>query len=230
MQPHVQEAYHNHLHSLVQPSLSSPSFRVVNKILVSQDTHLDEKLQKVVARLGLDIGQIEIKCLKSCSVIELNKTNPSNNVVVVNLNPLALTKTMTIVLHTIHYHGDWKYPFDVKYHKWIKFWVDNHRYKLVSGMHFESVFPTAALCGLNIVALPYFGKNHLALLMAIPNTITGLRKELKRLSQRQAEILNVPFQWKAVNVDVPVFSIVNEPISNVALMEKVRMCIGLRSM
>lgn len=231
MQPQVLEAYNNRLMSLVQTrdNQSSSLLTVVNKILVSQSTQIDHDFQSFAVKFGFSIDPSNIQCKpnygrhrvryqrKSCFINSSSRSDGSTKAKyhhnVVDLNPLALgKKNMMVLLNSIQYRSNWIYPFDVKYHKWIKFWVDNYRYKLVTGMHFETVFPTVTLCGLTIVALPYpvIGKNRLALMIVIPNTVTGLKKELDRLKARQNEILNVAFQWKAVNVNVPVFSVLND--------------------
>lgn len=53
---------------------------------------------------------------------------------------MALNKNAALLFHVVSYWTDWKYLFDVKYHKWIRFWADNYRNKVVVGVFSEQSF------------------------------------------------------------------------------------------
>lgn len=122
-----------------------------------------------------------------------------------------------ILVNGVEFKGEWKYPSDIKYYKWIRFWTEKYRYKLVEAMHFEGVFPYADYCKMRVVAVPYnHDHNNLALMIVLPNTVDGLKKLLKQIDKHQYKILTTPFLYQTVNVDIPMFKVEEKgPIVNV---------------
>lgn len=207
--PEVQQFYQSELKRVT----NGGDVKVLNRIFVGQMQNLNPNLRTAAERKGFNIDS---------NLMQYRRWLHENGWGKIEVDPHALTKDTILLFQTVKFRYDWEYPFDIKYHKWIRFWVDNYRYKLVSGMHFEAVFPTATLCGLQIVALPFRRTRHhsAALMIVMPNTVTGLRNELKRLRERQQNILNAEWVSKPVNVDLPIFVVSGVPQAG-TLMELV---------
>lgn len=212
----VQEEYSNDLKHFK----TNPGANVLNKIFVGNEDQLRPITEIILKRIGFDIEKIDMNYKYVAFHIIQNYLKQHKWTNVENLHTNDLTNNTLIILNGASFHGDWTYPYDVKYQKWIRFWVDESRYKLTKGMHFEAEFPFAEYCDMRMIALPYTNSN-LSLLIVLPNTIRTLNDILNQLDRNLNKILKTNFKFRNVNVDLPIFE-VKENTTSANVIYKVR--------
>lgn len=213
----IQEQYGLSLHNIT----TTKNAKVLNKVFVNDTYRLRQEVENVANHMGVHVEYLDMSFRypvlqrlrsKGYTDKELPRFTELNNL------PM-------ILLNGVEFKGEWEYPSDIKYYKWIRFWTEKYRYKLVEAMHFEGVFPYADYCKMRIVAVPYnHDHNNLALMIVLPNTVDGLTKLLKQIDKHQYKILTTPFLYQNVNVDIPIFKVEEKgPIVNV--LNKVSLCL-----
>uniref|UniRef100_A0A336LX78 CSON004514 protein n=1 Tax=Culicoides sonorensis TaxID=179676 RepID=A0A336LX78_CULSO len=203
----------------------SKSAKVLNKLFVSNKRQLLHYVETTARRIGFEVNYIDMTYkIMTKQLIEGHLRENGWHVDKRNNIIPSLSNDTIILLNAAVFNGDWKYPFDIKYHKWIRFWTEEYRYKLVEGMHFEAVFPYAEYCDMQLVMVPYNEKhNNLALMIVLPNTVLGLNQILNQLEKHQNLILHTQFDDKNVNVDVPIFELEEKQLVTDILY---KMCLG----
>lgn len=209
----IQRIYGESLQNITK----TKSAHVLNKLFVNSTDQLKDFVETVANNIGFNVEYIDMtyRYPAQQQILHYLRDQGYNDK---KLPPFTQFKNVQVVLlNGVEFKGEWEYPYDIKYHKWIRFWSEEYRYKLVEAMHFEAVFPYAEYCNMRLVALPYNNAdNRLALLIVLPNSIGDLTNILNQLDKHQAEILNTNFEYRNVMVDVPIFTLEEEAkITNV---------------
>lgn len=199
-----QDRFSTNLHEI----RNTKSTKVLNKLFLHNTYQLVRNIETVANRFGFDVEYIDMTHTDSA------KQQITNYIIVQGWNNIQLcsssqlTNAAIVILNRVEFKGEFEYPFDIKYKKWIRFWTEQFRYKLVESMHFQAVLPYAEYCEMRIVAVPYNDLDKsLALMIVLPNTVGGLNKILKQLDQYQDTILGTTFELENVRVDIPIFTI-----------------------
>lgn len=198
----IQRQYGLSLHAISKPKIA----KVLNALFVNDTDQLNSELQSVAYRMGVHVEYFDKTyryLIKQQIESFLNTAGFSSK----KFERFTQFKNIPVILlNGVEFKGEWKYPNDIKHHKTIRFWTEEYRYKLVEAMHFEAVFPYAEYCDMRIVAVPYSNNdNNLALMIVLPNTIQDFNKILNQLDKHQHKILTTPFEFKNVNIDIPIF-------------------------
>lgn len=200
----IQEKYGESLKKFSQTTMAL----VLNKLFVNNTDSLTPEIVDVASRMGFEYQYFgghnqRFTVRKRIKEYMIEQSFNIEN----SINIRELWNIPIVLLNGVQFNGMWEYPFDIKYSKWIRFWTDQYRYKLVEAMHFEAVFPYAAFCDMQIVQIPYKFDSNLALMIVLPNKIHGLRQIVSNLERVQSKILNAIFEYQDVTIDVPIFEL-----------------------
>lgn len=188
--------------------IKTKSAKVLNKLFVNSTYQIEHYVETVANRIGFDVERIDMtyRYPVQQQIMSYLRDQGYDNKKLPRFSQLK--NVQIVLLNGVEFKGEWEYPYDIKYLKWIRFWPEQYRYKLVEAMHFEAVFPYAEYCDMRLVAVPYNNiDNKLALMIVLPNSIGGLNKILNQLDKYQEKILNTDFELQNVNVDVPIFTL-----------------------
>lgn len=212
MDNRIQEQYGLSLHNIT----TTKNAKVLNKVFVNDTYQLKQEVENVANHMGVHVEYLDMSFRypvhqRLADYMRSQGYTDKELPRFKQLNNLPM-----ILVNGVEFKGEWEYPSDIKYYKWIRFWTDKYRYKLVEAMHFEGIFPYADYCKMRIVAVPYNHDQNLALMIVLPNTVDGLTKLLKQIDKHQYQILTTPLQYQNVFVDIPIFKVEEKgPIVNV---------------
>jgi len=134
----------------------------------------------------------------------------TNNKIKDLIKPGVLTELTRLVLtNAIYFKGDWDLQFEEKYTKKLPFYVTGDKQVKAPLMYQDSEFQYAEVPGMQILELPYKGKQ-LSMVVFLPREVNGLGKLENELTTKKLKEYIETLQTWEVRVYLPKFKMTSQ--------------------